>query len=290
MCVKQNAIDHASKYPLAKKVVDESFYVDDGLTGADTVDEAVKLHNQLHSLFNEGRFLLRKWNSSDPTVLRYIKPELRDLQPIHPMPDSQEYTKTLGIEWNVALDHFRITISDLPPLDNLTKRMLVSDIAKTFDVSGWVSPTIIKAKILQKLWEESVSWDDPVPSTIRQAWSQWRAELSLLSERYIPRCYFPKDATVVSVQLHRFSDASEKAYAGVVYIRMVDSAGGVHTSLIISKTKIAPIKRLTIPRLELCGAPKGVRKVVRGRDSGTSGICQNPLLASSLLNVVAPES
>ena len=255
MCVKQNAIDHASKYPLARKVVDESFYVDDGLTGADTVDEAVELHNQLQSLFNEGGFLLRKWNSSDPTVLQHIKPELRELQPIHLMPDSQEYTKTLGIEWNVALDHFRITISDLPPLDHLTKRMLVSDIAKTFDVLGWVSPTIIKAKIfLQKLWEEKVGWDDPVPSTIRQAWSQWRAELSLLSERHIPRCYFPKDATIVSVQLHGFSDASEQAYAGVVYIRMVDSAGGVHTSLVMSKTKVATIKRLTIPRLELCGA------------------------------------
>ena len=139
MCVKQNAVNHASRYPLAKKVVDESFYVDDGLTGADSVDEAVELHNQLQSLFSEGGFLLRKWNSSDPIVLQHIKPELRDVQPIHPMPDDQEYTKTLGIEWNVALDHFRITIPDLPPLDNLTKRMLVSDIAKTFDVLGWVS-------------------------------------------------------------------------------------------------------------------------------------------------------
>jgi hypothetical protein len=79
--------------------------------------------------------------------------------------------------------------------------MLISDIAKTFDVLGWVSPAIIKAKIfLQKLWEEKVDWDDPVPSAINKAWSQWRAELSLLSERHIPRCYFPKDAKIVSVQ------------------------------------------------------------------------------------------
>jgi hypothetical protein len=116
MCVKQNAIDHASRYPLAKKVVDESFYVDDGLTGADSVDEAVELHNQLQSLFGEGGFLLRQWNSSDPIVLQHIKPELRDVQPIHPMPDPQEYTKTLGIEWNITLHHFHITISDLYPL------------------------------------------------------------------------------------------------------------------------------------------------------------------------------
>ena len=90
MCVKQNAINHASKYPFAKKVVGESFYVNDGLTQADTVDEAVELHNQLQSLFNEGGFLLHKWNSSDPVVLQHIKPELRDLKPVHPMPDSLE--------------------------------------------------------------------------------------------------------------------------------------------------------------------------------------------------------
>lgn len=133
MCVTQNAVDHASKYPLAKKVVDESFYVDDGLTGADTVDEAVEIHNQLQSLFSEDGFLLHKWNSSEPMVLQHIKPELRDSQSIHPMPNPQEYTKTLGIEWDTSLDHFCITISDLPPLDNLTKRTLASDIAKTFD-------------------------------------------------------------------------------------------------------------------------------------------------------------
>lgn len=255
MCVKQNAVDLASKYPLAARVVDDSFYVDDGLTGADTIDEAIELHDQLQSLFGEGGFLLRKWNSSEPSVLQHIEPELRDSQSIHPMPDPNEYTKTLGIDWNAGLDHFRITISDFPHLDNLTKRTLVSDIAKTFDVLGWVSPAIIKSKIfLQRLWEEKVDWDDPVPSTIHEAWSQWRSELNLLSEHHIPRCYFPKNSNVVSMQLHGFSDASEQAYAGVVYLRTVDSAGCIHTSLVMSKTKVAPIKRLTIPRLELCGA------------------------------------
>ena len=75
----------------------------------------------------------------------------------------------------------------------------------------------------------------------------------MLSAHHIPRCYFPKETTVTSTQLHGFSDASEKAYSGVVYIRMEDSTGAVHTSLITSKTRVAPIKRLTIPRLELNG-------------------------------------
>ena len=84
------------------------------------------------------------------------------------LPSPDEYTNTLGVEWNAHLDHFRLTIVDLPPRENVTKRVLVSDIAKTFDVLGWFSPTIIKVKILlQQLWELKVDWDDPLPPEIR---------------------------------------------------------------------------------------------------------------------------
>ena len=68
--------------------------------------------------------------------------------------ESEGYTKTLGIEWNAKLDHFRLTVSELPPLKEITKRFLVSDISKVYDVLGWFSPSIIKVKILlQKVWE-----------------------------------------------------------------------------------------------------------------------------------------
>ena len=59
---------------------------------------------------------------------------------------------------------------------------------------------------------------------------------------------------MVAIELHGFSDASEHAYAGIVYLRVFDSDGNVHVSLVMSKTKVAPIKCLTIPCLELCGA------------------------------------
>ena len=83
---------------------------------------------------------------------------------------------------------------------------------------------------------------------------QWRYELSLLVNKTIPRCYFTKTVQITSFQLHGFCDASELAYAGVVYLWMIDSNENAHVSLVILKTKVAPIKRLTIPRLELCGA------------------------------------
>ena len=255
MLVKQNAIDFALEYPQAAKVVEESFYVDDGLTGADTVTDAIKLQIQLQDLFSKGGFLLRKWNSSEPKVLQHISPDLQDSRVTHLIADPGEYTKTLGVEWNAHFDHFRLTVSQLPPLENITKRALVSDIAKTFDVLGWFSPTIIKAKILlQQTWEQKIDWDDQVPPAIFDSWIRWRSELDSLSTKHIPRCYYRKDSHLVSIELHGFCDASENAYVGVIYFRMVDSTGNVQTSLVTSKTKVAPIKRLTIPRLELCGA------------------------------------
>ena len=153
------------------------------------------------------------------------------------------------------MDHFRLTISDPPPLTNITKRSLVSDIAKTFDILGWFSPSTIKVKILlQQLWEQKVGWDDSVPPHIRDTWFHWRLELHLLSEKHTPRCYFDKATRVSSVELHGFCNASELAYAAVIYLRFTDTDNNIQISLVTSKTKVAPIRRLSIPRLELCGA------------------------------------
>ena len=109
----------------------------------------------------------------------------------------------------------------------------------------------MKAKILlQALWLEGIGWDDCVLSAILEEWSKWRQELPLLSTHYIAQCYYPK-AVIVTNQLYGFSDASERAYSGVVYLRMEDSNGMIYTSLVTSKTRI---KQITIPRLELKGA------------------------------------
>ena len=254
MCVKQNGLDFAVDYPKAARETTKSFYVDDGLTGA--VSETVELQNELQTLFSKGGFLLQKWNSSDPTVLRQIKPELRDTQSTISFTDPEvNYTKALGIEWDSIHDKFRLSIADLPLMKAVTKRALISDIGKTFDALGWFSLVIVKAKILlQSLWAEKLDWDDLVPESVLSEWQKWRIDLNVLTSHHISRCYYPKDIKVTSTQLHGFSDASERAYSGVVYIRIEDPTGDAYTSLVISKTRVAPIKRQTILRLELCGA------------------------------------
>ena len=146
-------------------------------------------------------------------------------------------------------------ITNPPSGGRMTKRNIVSDVTKVFDALGLFSPATIRMKILlQRLWEIELDWDDPVPNDVQKVSSQWRMELPSLSTIRIPRCYSPNGSYVTSMQLHGFSDASEEAYAGVVYLRLVDSKGNIHTSLVISKTRVSPIKSLSIPILELCGA------------------------------------
>ena len=253
MALKQNAIDYKESHPQAYQVVLNSFYVDDGLTGADSIDEAIKLREELQRLFHLGGFTLRKWKASQQQVLASIPEELVDPKRTQEIRIQNDYTKVLGVEWNAESDCFRPLIS-LPDQETpLTKRVLVSNIARLFDVMGWCSPAIILMKVLlQRLWENHLNWDEPVPTHIERSWERWRTELPQLRDHLIARPYFPKSAKIVSVQLHGFCDASEVAYAGVVYLRAIDSKNNVHMSLVMAKTKVAPIKRLTIPRLELC--------------------------------------
>ena len=108
--------------------------------------------------------------------------------------------------------------------------------------------------LLQCLWEEKINWDNPIPSSTHDSWLQLSSKLSILSNNHLPRYYFPKNVNIINIQLHGFCDASEDAYGGVVYICGEDIDGNVHVALVLAKTKVAPLKRLTIPRLELCGA------------------------------------
>ncbi len=84
---------------------------------------------------------------------------------------------------------------------------------------------------LQKTWESGVNWDEPVSEDV---WSSWRLELNQLSEKAIPRCYYPQRKHITHRELHGFSDASEKAYSGVVYLRMTDSEGNHYSSIVVS--------------------------------------------------------
>ena len=106
----------------------ESFCVDDCLSRANSVEETIQLQRQLHNLFHKGEFLLHKWNSNVPIVLKHVPNKYKDPLSLQVIPNSEGYTRTLGIEWNAKLDQFRLKVFELPGLKEVTKRFLVSDI------------------------------------------------------------------------------------------------------------------------------------------------------------------
>ena len=250
------AEENESEFPLAAKAVKESFYVDDGLPSVKTKQEAILLYHQLQELFARGEFKLHKWNSNSPEVLNSIPQEIRSTQATSKFGGSDNFVKTLGMEYNSNQDHFRFSSSDFSVDESrLTKRSVLSDSAKIFDPLGLISCVTIVVKIIfQQLWKQGIAWDEPLPPDIRRDWMHWRKNLCQISCLRIPRCYTPVDSQIVDQQLIGFSDASEKAYCGVVYLRSTDIIGGVHTSLVMAKTRVAPIKKVSLPRLELCGA------------------------------------
>ncbi|CAB3981675.1 Hypothetical predicted protein [Paramuricea clavata] len=168
-------------------------------------------------------------------------------------------TKTLGIRWDAGDDEFLFDYSSLTDDFHYTKRNVLKKTASLFDPLGFLSPFIIKAKLyLQQAWLEALDWDDELPYKLKNQWKNWFNELHLLQEIKIPRC-LKNSNLVTSVTLHSFSDASEKEYAAVVYARYEYEDKSVTTQLIASKTRLSPLKAISIPRLELMGALIGVR-------------------------------
>lgn len=119
MCIKQNTMDYAGAFSLAAVVVDDTLCVDDDLTGAESIEEAIELYKQLQL---KGGFVLRKWNLSNPEVLKHIDPELRANQSTHSIVSSNEYTNT---RWNSREDEFNLSVTKFVNIDVFTKCVLL---------------------------------------------------------------------------------------------------------------------------------------------------------------------
>ena len=251
----QVVADFGSSTPLASRHVKTSMYVDDLLAGGDTVEEALELFAEIRSLLKKGSFNIVKWRSSSPGVISEIPGELCEKVTMQDLVDRQEvsHPKALGLCWDSGKDVMATQV-DLPSSYGSTKRGIVSDVSRVFDVLGWLAPAILPMKALfQSLWELGIGWDDPVPAPYRTKHERWREELRLLSKVTLQRCYFAPEPTV-TITLHGFCDASKVAYAAVVYLRATYQTRAPTCCLVVAKTKVAPLKLLTIPRLELCGA------------------------------------
>ncbi|XP_055589930.1 uncharacterized protein LOC129742106 [Uranotaenia lowii] len=253
-CLQQLAIDEGENFPNAKPVLQKDFYVDDCLSGASSIEDTLILRDELMSIMKKGGFHLRKISSNKPEVLAGLSPEQigTDLTITFDL-DPEAEVKTLGITWDPGADELRFVHAPVSENCLWTRRKILSAIAKLFDPLGLISPVVVVAKIImQELALLQTKWDEPVPPALEQKWKKFYSELCLLPQLRISRFAFISKFT--AVQIHCFADASELAYGACIYVRTIDAVGRVHVELLSAKSRVAPLKRLTLPRLELCAA------------------------------------
>ncbi|KAJ0169226.1 hypothetical protein K1T71_015256 [Dendrolimus kikuchii] len=252
--LKQLALDNeeAQRYPMATKALKKSFYMDDLLEGGDSLEQTRTLQYELIQILKEAGMNIRKWSSNSLDLVKDL-PTNSLAVPLHFK--NIESRKTLGLSWKPDSDTFTFQnrFEQLQENTQLTKRQLLSYISKIYDPLGWLSPLTIRAKLLfQNTWlNNSITWDGQLPDEIKEAWNQLNHDFQHLNTFEIPR-YLGQKQTYT---LHAFCDASEKVYACAIYVVTNNNKGECTSRLVTAKTKLAPVKtKLTLPRLELCGA------------------------------------
>lgn len=278
--IVQLAKDEQEDFPAASEAVVKCFYVDDVMTGADTLSGARQLQKNLISLLARDGFQLHKWCANDEALLEDIPIDAREKQLNFEDSDINGVIKTLGVLWDPSSDDFLFHVKPIGEGSEIpTKRMVLSDMSKLFDPHGLLAPIILIAKlVMQQLWQQNVEWDEAIPKEQLRTWNRFRSELSSLNSLRINRRITVDDA--VAVELHGFADASKVAYGCCIYLRSVKSDGVAEMRLICGKSRVAPMKEIqrdikldatpdemTIPRLELCAALLLAEQVEKVRET-----------------------
>lgn len=240
--------------------IQRNFYIDDFLKSYSSIESAVSARQRITDTLAEYGFHLRKWKSNDNRILAGL-----DAAECDAVLDFNSTFKTLGIAWKSQTDEFvfNSVTNDIPEI--WTKRNVLSVIAKLFDPLGWLAPFVVKAKLfMQDIWRlpNTKAWDDALPNASMAQWKEIFEELNAPVPITIQRWLRVSDNNE-RIEIHTFSDASNVAYAGCVYLRVVHHNGMIDCNLIAAKTRVAPIKIMTVPRLELCGALLAAKLSVR---------------------------
>ena len=252
-----------------------SLYVDDYACAFASEDEAFEVYEKLKRCFKEGGFNMRKWASNDQGLLNRIhqsekvftfaekltvldsnvsKTEENSIKT-----NEDKESNVLGIAWNQKSDTFKFDLTNVfnsTARELITKRHILSSIARIYDPLGLLCPAMLPLKqLFQDVCKLKVNWDSQLPEEFCQRWCDISRDLSANPTIQIERCIMghlgSNDA--LSLEIHGFADASKSAYGAVVYLRINTNKDSI-VKLIAAKSKIAPLKGETIPRLELMAA------------------------------------
>ena len=202
-CLNKLAEDEASRFPMASMVILKDFYVDNLLTGCAMEEETLRIQKEIILLMEAGQLELRQWASNSDAIIKSVEENQRDASSeVEFQSDSSvPSVSTLGIKWKPDIDEFAYKF--YPQKAATTKRTVLSSIARIFDPVGWVSPSVVLAKMFMKaLWNLKLDWDDPIPTEVLKAWKNFESELPCLREIKITRCLIHPNPD--AMELHGF--------------------------------------------------------------------------------------
>ncbi|XP_058449314.1 uncharacterized protein LOC131429280 [Malaya genurostris] len=262
-----NALECAEAFPRAVTAIVENHYVDDYLDSFTTVKEAIDVVKDVKNIHAMGGFEMRRFRSNSEELLREIGDSCPDKPKSLMLERNGSSESVLGMSWDPADDNFSYSFNLRADISRIvdemyvpTKREILKVVMSLFDPLGLISHFLIHGKvIIQATWTSGISWDERINNELYQKWRRWVALFPRLHELKIPRCYFSSfPANDNAVQVQAFVDASDIAYSCAVYFRL-EYINDIRVILVGAKSKVAPVKTLSTPRLELKAAVLGVR-------------------------------
>ena len=225
------------------KDIDNSLYVDNLAYSCKHQEIIIEYYNASNSLLSSAGFTLREWATNSRA--------LQQLIPADKCMNKVDNVNVLGFIWDVNTDLISYKFKSLKINETCTKRSILSDSSKLFDPIGLLSPVTIRCRLLmQELWREKLSWDEAVSNCIFVKWSKLIGDIN-----EIQGIKFDRNLDVgESIDLYVFCDASTVAYGAVCYIK---TNSGI--KYVMCKSRVAPIKIITLPQLELTSASIAAR-------------------------------
>lgn len=255
-----NASEFSNEFPRATEAIIKNHYMDDMMEGENTEEELVQLVKDVKYIHSKAGFEIRNFLSNSKKVMEELG-SIESLEKKNISPDKDfEIERVLGMWWNIKEDTFTFSLKFLSVTRDIlsgeslpTKRELLKLLMSIFDPLGLISHYLIHLKtLIQHLWRSKLEWDERIATKeLIEPWKRWLEVLPAVENVQVPRLYTPRlTNSQKSIQLHTFMDASENAFGAVSYLRVEDETG-VACSLMRSKSRVAPLKYLSIPRKEL---------------------------------------
>ena len=228
----------------------KNVYLDNVITGANSEIEALQFYKEAKSILSSASMNLREWNSNSKSFLELSEKDDRS---------SSLEQKVLGLTWNTEEDSISISSKEVEKERAIpnTKREILKILASFFDPLGILSPVFLAARLLmQSLWKQKLDWDSSLTENQVVIWNDIYNNLRVVKNFQASRFIQVGDES----ELISFTDASKNSSCTVIYLRS-KIAGCWKVNFLYSKTRVAPVRKITIPRLELIAVVIGIRSL-----------------------------